>query len=147
MSHFPDFNNMSARFDSLIQDEKRVQLKIPLSQRHHVFMSISRIDLFKTGGIDVELVSLSKSGALFSSVHHLFSKSFGKNITVNLALNGRHFEYDAHIVQEDAINDLYGIKFDESLHALDDYLREFHIHPHHEYAHEIGSIWLHFSEI
>lgn len=146
MSRFKDFNNMSARLDSLIQDEKRLQLKIPLSHRHHVFMSISRIGLFRTGGIDVELVSLSKSGALFSSTHHLFSKALRKNITVNLILNGRQFKYEAHIVQEDAINDLYGIKFDEPLHVLDDYLHEFFIHPHIEYAQEIGSVWLHFSE-
>jgi hypothetical protein len=137
---------MSARLDSLINNEKRLRITIPLSHKHHIFMSISHIDLFRTGGISVALVSLSNSGALFSSAHHLFCNSLGKNITIELALNGKHFQFAAHIVQEDVINDLYGIKFEESLQIIDDYLFEFHIHPHHEYAQKINSIWLHFSE-
>jgi hypothetical protein len=141
MPHFPDFNNMSARMDSLIDDQKRINMRIPVSRKHHISMSISRIGLFKTGGIVVKLVSLNKAGALFSTVHH--SLVVSKDITIELSLNGRRFKYNAHIVQQDLINNLYGIKFEQSLEVITDYLEEFKIYPHYdETAPKTSSIWL-----
>ncbi len=138
------FTNMSARFDTLIGNEQRLDIRIPISNKHHVFVSISRIGLFKTGGINVELVSLSKSGALFSSSHHLFFKSLGKTMTIELSLNGKCFEYEAHVVRQDNINNLYGIKFNQSIvDAIENYLIELNIIPHYGLnTPKACSVWL-----
>jgi hypothetical protein len=49
MSHFESFNNISAQFDSLIKNEHRVDVRIPVSGKRHISASITRIGLFKTG--------------------------------------------------------------------------------------------------
>lgn len=147
MSNFSDFHNISAQFDKLIRENVHTEMRIPLSKKHRVFMSIARIGLFRTGGIDVELVSISKFGALFNTTHHALLKSQGKDMTVELSLNGKYFEYEAHVVQLDSINNLYGVKFSNLLEAIDDYLAEFHLHPHHnEDILKDGSVWLHLAK-
>ncbi len=139
-----DFTNMSARFDTLMGNEQRVDVYIPISNKHHVFASISRIGLFKTGGITVELVSLSKSGALFATPHHLFLKSLGKTMTIELSLNGKCFEYEAHVVRQDSINNLYGIKFNQSIiEAIENYLIDLNIFPQYGVnTPKACSVWL-----
>lgn len=138
------FTNMSARFDTLIENEQRVDVRIPISNKHHVFASISRIGLFKTGGITVELVSLSKSGALFSTSHHSLVKSLSKTMTIELSLNGKCFKYEAHVVRQDSINNLYGIKFNQSIiDAIENYLIELNIFPHYGLnTPKACSVWL-----
>lgn len=143
MPHFASFNNISAQFDSLINDNRHADVRIPVSSKHHISASISRIGLFKTGGICVDLVSISKSGALFNTSHHSLLKSLGKDMTIELKLNGRGFEYDAHIVRQDAINNLYGIKFTQSIEAVDAYLASLNIHPHYGLNMQLASsVWL-----
>ncbi len=132
MPKFSDFNDMSAKFDNLIKrEDSRSDIRISISSKHHIFASITRIGLFKTGGIDVELVSISRSGALFSSAHHSFPKSLGKDLVIELSLNGKDFAHKACVVRKDTINNLYGIKFEQSVEAIDDYLSEFNISPHY----------------
>ncbi len=144
MPHFASFNNISAQFDSLIHDNHHAEiLHIPVSSKHNISASINRIGLFKTGGIDIELVSINKSGALFSTPHHSLIKSLEKDITIELQLNGQHFEYEAHVVRQDTINNLYGIKFTESIEAIDTYLASLNVHPQHELnMSPDSSVWL-----
>lgn len=144
MPNFSDFNDMSTKFDNLIKKEdSRADIRIPVSRKHHIFASITRVGLFKTGGIAIELVSLSRSGALFNSAHHSFPKSLGKNVIVELSLNGKHSEHSASVVRQDTINNLYGIKFSQSLEAMDDYLSELNIPPHYGVdAPRASSVWL-----
>jgi hypothetical protein len=142
MPHFESFSNISAKFDSLIKNENRVAVRIPVSEKRHISASITRIGLFKTGGIDVELVSISKSGALFRSTHHSFTlvESLGKDMTIELSLDGEFFEYEANIVRQDTINDLYGVKFNQHVEAMDDYLVEFSVSP--DYGFDAShSVW------
>jgi hypothetical protein len=141
MSNFASFNDIAAQFDSLINDNQHADVRIPVSSKHHISLSISRIGLFKTGGIGVKLMSLNKAGALFSTPHH--SLVVSKDITIELAINGRHFQYEAHIVQQDTINNLYGIKFEQSLEAIDEYLLEIDIHSRRdENFPKVSSVWL-----
>ncbi len=138
-----NFTDMSARFDELLKEDARADVRIPISKKHHIFASITRLGLFKTGGIAIELMSLSRSGALFNSVHHSFPKSLGKNVLIELSLNGKHLEHEACIVRQDTINNLYGIKFSQSLDAIDDYLSELNIPPHYGvHAPRASSVWL-----
>ena len=142
MPRFADFHDISAKFDILIQDNVHTEMRVPVSKKHPIFMSIARIGLFKTGGINVELVSISKFGALFITSHHAL-KSQDKDMTIELSLNGRHFKYDAHVVQQDSINNFYGIKFEHSIEAIDNYLTEHRIHPRCvEEVSNTSSIWL-----
>lgn len=148
MPHFADFQNISERFDALIRDEAyKEDMRIPVSNNHNIFMSITRIGLFKTGGIHVELVSISKFGALFSSNHHSLLKCVGKDMTVELSLDGKYFQYEAHIVQQDSINDLYGIKFNQQIESVDNYLKENHINLHSDDTLRMGSVWLQLARI
>lgn len=142
MSHFASFNNISAQFDSLIKNEHRADVHIPVSSKRHISASITRIGLFKTGGINVELVSMSKSGALFSSTHHSFTllESIGNDMTIELSLDGQCVEYEANMVRQDAINNLYGIKFNEHVEEMDDYLVEFSVSPDYGF-HASHSVW------
>ena len=145
MPHFASFNNIYAQFDSLIHDNRQhSEIHIPVSSKHYISASISRIGLFKTGGINVELVSINKSGALFSTPHHSLIKSLEKDITIELQLSGQHFEYEAHVVRQDSINNLYGIKFTESIEAVDKYLVSLNVHPQHELNMfpDNSSVWL-----
>lgn len=146
MSKFADFHNISARFDTLIRDNALTKVNMPLSKKHHISMSITRVGLFRTGGIDVNLVSISKFGALFSSTHHALHKPHCQNMVVELMLNGKYFEYEAHIVQQDNINNFYGIKFEQPFEAIEEYLIEFHLHPHSSDSMQIGSVWLHLAQ-
>lgn len=141
MPHFANFNNISAQFDSLINDDQHANVRIPVSSKHQISLSISRIGLFKTGGIAVKLVSLNKAGALFSTSHH--SLVVSKDITIELSINGRYFQHQAHIVQQDTINNLYGIKFEQSLETLDEYFSEIDIHSRRdENFPKVSSVWL-----
>jgi hypothetical protein len=143
MPHFASFNNISAQFDSLINDNQCAEVRIPVSSKHHISASISRIGLFKTGGISVDLVSISKSGALFNTSHHSLLKSSGKDMSIELMLNGRCFEYEAHIVRQDAINNLYGIKFTQPIKAVDAYLASLNTQPHYGLNMPLtSSVWL-----
>jgi hypothetical protein len=143
MPHFADFHNISAKFDTLIQDNLHSEMRVPVSEKHHISMSITRIGLFKTGGINVELVSISKFGALFNTSHHALLNSQNQDMTIELSLNGKHFKYDAHVVQQDSINNFYGIKFEHSIEAIDDYLTEHCIRPRRaEEFSNISSVWL-----
>lgn len=139
-----DFTNMSARLDTLIGQEQRVDIRIPISNKHHIFASITRVGLFKTGGISVELVSINKSGALLCTSHHALRKSLGKTMTIELSLGGKYFEHEAHIVRLDSINNLYGIKFHQSIiEAIENYLVEFNICPHYGVnTPKACSVWL-----
>lgn len=147
MSKFADFHDISARFDTLIRDNALTKVNVPLSKKHHISMSITRIGLFRTGGIEVNLVSISKFGALFSSTHHSLHKPHCQNMVVELSLNGKCFEFEAHIVQQDNINNFYGIKFEQSFEAIEDYLLEFHLHPYYnDDMLQMGSVWLHLAQ-
>jgi hypothetical protein len=147
MSKFADFHDISARFDTLIRDNALTKLNVPLSKKHHIAMSITRIGLFRTGGIEVNLVSISKFGALFSSKHHSLHKPHCQNMVVELSLNGKCFEFEAHIVQQDNINNFYGIKFEQPFEAIEDYLLEFHLHPYYnDDMLQMGSVWLHLAQ-
>ena len=140
---FTDLTNVSAKFDELLREEARADVRISVSNKHHILASITRLGLFKTGGIAVELVSLSQSGALFNSAHHSFPKSLGKDVQIEIFLNGKHFEHEARVVRQDTINNLYGIKFTQSLEAIDDYLSEFNIPPRYGInAPRTSSVWL-----
>jgi hypothetical protein len=143
MPHFASFNNISAQFDSLISDNQHADVRIPVSSKHPISASISRIGLFKTGGISIDLVSVSKSGALFNTSHHSLLKSLGKDMSIELKLNGRYFEYEANIVRQDAINNLYGIKFTQSVEAVDSYLASLNVHSHYGLNMPLASsVWL-----
>ena len=113
MSKFADFHNISARLDTLIRNNTNKGMRVPISNKHLIFMSISRIGLFKTGGIEVDLVSISKFGALFICSHHALHKAKDKNLMMELVLNDKRFQYQAHIVSQDDINNktylLFGI--------------------------------------
>lgn len=148
MSKFSDFHNISARLDMLIRDNTNKEMRVPISNKHLIFMSISRIGLFKTGGIAVDLVSISKFGALFTCPHHALHKAKDKNLTIELVLNDKRFQYQAHIVSQDNINNFYGIKFEQSVEAIEDYLIEFRLHPyHHENVSDIGAVWLELAKV
>jgi hypothetical protein len=145
MSRFTDFHNISAQFDALINTNSNKETRVPISKKHHIFMIISRIDVFKTGGIDVELVSISKHGALFGCNHHALHNAKEKNlcIEIELLLNDKCFQYESHIVSQDNINNFHGIKFEQTVEAIEHYLIEYQLHPY--YSEEIpknSAVWL-----
>lgn len=147
MSKFADFHNISARLDTLIQNNINKEMRVPISNKHLIFMSISRIGLFKTGGIEVDLVSISKFGALFTCAHHALHNAKNKDFTMELVLNDKRFQYQAHIVSQDNINNFYGIKFEQSADVIEDYLIEFRLHPYHqENVSDIGAVWLELAK-
>lgn len=148
MSKFADFHNISARLDTLIRNNTNKGMRVPISNKHLIFMSISRIGLFKTGGIEVDLVSISKFGALFICSHHALHKAKDKNLMMELVLNDKRFQYQAHIVSQDDINNFYGIKFEQAVEAIEDYLIEFHLHPYYsDDIPQIGAVWLELAKI
>jgi hypothetical protein len=70
-------------------------------------------------------------------------KSLNKDISIELQLNGRYFEYEAHIVRKDIINNLYGVKFTQAVDIIDDYLASLNIHPHYGLNMPLASsVWL-----
>lgn len=139
MAKFADFHNISARFDTLIRDNTLTKVNIPFPQKPHISMSITRIGLFRTGGIDVNLVSISKFGALFSSTNHILHKPHYKSMMIELILNGKHFEYEAHLVQQDNINNFYGIKFEQSI--------EFNFPLYHDNILQTDLVWLNLAQM
>ncbi|MDD5228209.1 MAG: PilZ domain-containing protein [Methylococcales bacterium] len=133
----------SFRLNALRDNRRHVGVRLPVSKQQHISVSIERIGLFKTGGIDVELVSISKSGALLNTAHHALLKSLGKDMTIELSLNGKRFEHEAHIIRQDATNNLYGIKFKQSLEVIDDYLFRLNIPFNHALnIPRSNSVWL-----
>jgi hypothetical protein len=134
----------SFRLNALRANGRHVGVHLPVSKQQHISISIERIGLFKTGGIDVKLVSINKSGALFSTPHHSLLKSLGKDMTIELSVNGKFFEHEAHIIRQDANNNLYGIKFKQSLEVIEDYLVKLNISspPQGLNAARSDSVWL-----
>ena len=148
MSRFADFHNISAQFDALIHTNSNKGMRVPISKKYHIFMSISRINLFKTGGIDVNLASISKFGALFSCAHHALHDAKNKNLRleIELLLDDKLFKYEASVVSEDNINNFYGIKFDQVVDAIDHYLIEYHLHPYYKNdISQMEAVWLQFA--
>ncbi len=136
----------SFRFNALRGNRQRLGVRLPVSKQQHISVSIERIGLFKTGGINVKLISISKTGALFNTSHHSLFKSLGKDMTIELSLNGKRFEHEAHIIRQDAPNNLYGIKFHQCLEVIDDYLGELNIpSPQGLNAARSDSVWLDLS--
>jgi hypothetical protein len=146
MENFKMMSLTNFRLNALANNAKRSDIRISIPKEHPIFASfasIERIGLFNTGGIPVELVSISKHGALLNTAHHSFIKSFGKELTVKLFLNGKCFSYQAVVVRQDAINNLYGIKFSQSVEAIDNYLTELNIYPCYGLsAPTVSSVWL-----
>lgn len=145
MSQFTDFHNISAQFDALIHANSNKEMYVSVSKKHPIFMSISRIDLFRTGGIDVDLVSISQFGALFRCPHHALHDSKNKNLRceIELLLGDKRFQYEAHIVSEDNINNFYGIKFEQPVEAIVHHLMEYQLHPHYNNdMPQLSTAWL-----
>lgn len=131
------------RFNALRDNRQRLGIRLSVSKQQHISISIERIGLFKTGGINVKLISISKTGALFNTSHHSLLKSLGKDMTIELSVNGKCFEHEAHIIRQDAPNNLYGIKFHQFLEVIDDYLGELNIpSPQGLNVARSDSVWL-----
>lgn len=155
MSYSTNFQNIAIQLDTLIQENTHKRIHISAPKQHCISMSISRIGLFRTGGIDVDLISLSKTGALFHNSHHALHKSQNQDMTIVLSLRDKHFMYEAYVVQVNSTNNLYGIKFNQSVDALDEYLLTqchlcsyFHVKvcPYsHEKVTILEDVWLHLT--
>ena len=134
--------NNSTKFDSLITNESK-KTCVVVSNKHHIFMSITYVDLFKTQDFFVTLINISDSKALFRFVPNNNNvKLDNKNLTIKLSVNGELSKHEAKIIREDIINNIYEIKFLQPIKTISEYIFEFNTLPRYGLnAPEPSSAW------